>query len=250
MILYLFFHFKSMKIGDEKERTLVINNLPKNESGIYKCLGENEYGTESIEFFITLKEPAKVLKTEANLKDERYTKIFCDFKGRPLPNISVMNDENVLFESSRLNLPELLDRSHKSTIFLNEFGTEELIYDNKILEKSKHQFFSQLTIKDEGRIQLDMTIRKEFYNSFGSLKCIAKNDKGFDEKIITKPFIFLNDTNGLNVTYAVEYGKPFDIECNFVGDPKLSIVWRLVRLFYFFFQISESKSFQLLRITR
>lgn len=226
-----------MEITDRKNHErLVIKDFSHSDSGNYKCIGNNGFSETTIQFFISLKEPAKVVKVEiTSSKDKDFFTISCGGKGRPLPDLTLTSHKSVLVSSSSFNVAEKLKHSTKhSTIFFNERGTEQSEYDEKTLTKSKFNFFTRMTVIDEGTLRMDVIVKKEYYNSLDSMSCVVRNDKGQDGKFITKPFLGFDDKFGSKITYTVVYGQPFDIGCPIVGYPEPKITWRFVSFISFF----------------
>lgn len=222
-----------MEISEETSENLVIKNISYSKSGNYKCNGENIYGVESIEFFVSLKEPAKIMKAEeVNLKQGDFVSISCVVKGRPLPNIIWTDERSVLASSLNSNMRARFDRSPLSSIYFNEYGQEVSYSDTEDLVKSKFNFFSKLTNINENTLKLDMTFKKKYIDGLGTLKCSAENDKGAEEKELVKKFIRFNDRVGSKLSYNAVLEESLILECNIIGNPKPKITWKFVSKFF------------------
>lgn len=214
---------------DETNKFLEIEKIKSEDDGVYKCIGKNSWGRESIEFHLKIMDGAKIEKTEIieeNSRNEKSIRISCSAKGYPMPIISWISNGHILSTTSKLNFEKLLSTVDENSIYFTGHGQGITYLDPKKLKKIN--FYSELTMIDSKTIKLDIVFHEKSEKVAGNYKCYAYNalgrsEKSVDVEVLQQPFIIENEQIYKDI--EILENLPLLINCPISGHPKPSITW-------------------------
>lgn len=223
------------------------------DDGVYKCIGKNSWGKESLEYHVSVMDAAKVIRAEEEAtttrNNENSVRLSCTVKGNPLPVVSWISNGHILSTTSKLNLEKLFATVAGSVVHFNGYGNSISYLDPFQLKKASDKFYSQLTKLDEKSIKLEIVFRDRSPSVAGGYNCYAYNALGRDEKkvdvrVLEKPFVNEREMLQLYSNEVLE-GLPLLLTCLMSGEPSPQITWFKEKL-----QLHSNESVQLLNSGR
>lgn len=224
------FWFKdNVLLEDEAEDFLEIKNVSLSDDGTYKCIGKNSMGTEKIEYFISILEPANILMLKGDIINNESWTLSCVAKGNPIPVVSWINNGKILSSTSRLKVEKMLSNHDSATVYFNGYGNGISYLDPFNISSSKEKFHSQLSMISKNTLKLDLVFKKKDHSVTGKYNCMTYNALGRDEKTMEilfkeKPFYNEKQMEKLKETEVLE-GLPLLLACLINGQPQPKITW-------------------------
>lgn len=214
---------------DETNKFLEIEKIKLKDDGVYKCIGKNSWGRESIEFHLKILDGAKITKTEIieeNSRNEKSIRLSCLASGNPMPIISWISNGHILSTTSKLNFEKLLSAVDENSIYFTGHGQGITYLDPQKLRKNN--FYSELTMIDEKTIKLDIVFREKSEKIAGNYKCYAynalgRNENSVDVEVLKEPYI--NEDDRIYKEIEILENLPLLINCPIDGRPQPSITW-------------------------
>ena len=224
------FWFKdNVLLEDEAEEFLEIKNVTLADDGTYKCIGKNSMGTEKIEYFISILEPANILLLKGDIINDESWTLSCVAKGNPIPVVSWINNGKILSSTSRLKVQKMLSNHESATVYFNGYGNGISYLDPFNISSSKEKFHSQLSMISKNTLKLDLVFKKKDFSVTGKYNCMTYNALGRDEKTMEilfkeKPYYNEKQMEKLKETEVLE-GLPLLLACLINGQPQPKISW-------------------------
>lgn len=225
----------------------VINDFSPEHIGSYKCEATNPGGSESINFKVSMKERADVIKAEEiteNSFDDKMMRLSCTVKGFPLPIISWGSNTSVLISTDTVDVKEIFTRAPTSVLYLNERGREMTSDDFTKFIASDEQYYSELTKLDGVSWKIDIIFKDKSTVISNTFVCAAQNAHGRAEKAVkTKSVqaLTFGDGKGAEVYHTVELDQQLDLDCDIDGTPPPLIRWSFVSLAFPCLNLSNFK---------
>ena len=234
---------------DKISNVLRFDKVTSDQIGTYQCIARNSLGSDTVQFDVTVKDPAFVvsvkLEEEKSVR-ERSATISCVVKGSPLPQISWFNWDLLVLSTDKVDL-ETFD-SKTSNILLDSKGQQVSEYD---LRRLREKFYAKLSMQ-EHNLRLDMIFENGNSADFNNFKCEAKNMHGVSEKEIQideatqKKLLRFTDGRGDDVNHDVQFGEQLDLNCEIESLSKSNVRWIFVSfrevfclLIIFYYQSTE-----------
>ncbi|XP_070501615.1 hemicentin-1-like [Chironomus tepperi] len=224
----IIWQFNSKNIVSNKKFIISDNSIKfaaaESDSGIFKCIGKNNYGSAEIEFPGIIKSSPKIFSpNDESIKVINMTtlKLPCDASGYPQPKVKFTRDGKIISNSSPFTIGSAIpsDSGIYHCIAENEVGTaEKIFYVNVVKEPTIVSCPSNITLYTNQTVDVKCSAigipepkikwkidGKEIpskngiaslssIHKTGKVTCIAENSEGHDEQSL-----FLESINIPNI---------------------------------------------------
>ncbi|XP_055376724.1 hemicentin-1-like [Condylostylus longicornis] len=235
------------KLKSELQETLIIYSSDFKDSGIYKCIAQNELGRHEVEFTVDIMTSPKFtkypFKNEYIFTSNDTIELECSTKGNPMPILTWTFNNKILLTTSKIIDTNTNNERINGTIderadpiFIDKFSNTFTRYD------SNEIFGSQLWVNENkglyGKVvrnkyetNLTLFINDKKQKKSGVYTCFAINAIGTDKydikvEIYSEPALTSNKQNTNNIeSHTILKGLPIVLACPWNGNPSPEIHW-------------------------